>query len=118
MTEVPPHSNLVRPYVRTNGRTRASIDLALEALVQTSERGRVLDDVPAGEQRRICGICLETRSVAEVAAHLQLPVGVARVLIGDVADLGLVVVHGRSLTVRDRPSIEFMERVLSGLRRI
>ena len=110
-------SGLVRPYFRTGGRTKPTYDLAVEALVSTSERGRVLDRVTVPEHRSICGLCLDTRSVAEVAAYLRLPLGVVRVLIGDVAGLGLVLVHTAS-AVGDRPSIEFMERVLSGLRRI
>jgi hypothetical protein len=113
-----PSSGLVRPYFRTGGRTRPSRDLAVEALVSTSERGRVLDRVRVPEHRSICGLCLDTRSVAEIAAHLRLPLGVVRVLIGDVAGLGLVLVHSADSAVGDRPGIEFMERVLSGLRRI
>jgi len=111
-------SGLVRPYFRTGGRTKPTYDLAIEALVSTSERGRVLDRVKVPEHRSICGLCLDTRSVAEVAAYLRLPLGVVRVLIGDVAGLGLVLVHTATVAVGDRPSIEFMERVLSGLRRI
>lgn len=111
-------SGLVRPYFRTRGRTRPSYDLPIEALVSTSERGRILDRVKVPEHRSICGLCLDTRSVAEVAAYLRMPLGVARVLIGDVVDLGLVLVHSTTSVVGDRPSIEFMERVLSGLRRI
>lgn len=111
-------SGLVRPYFRTKGRTKPSYDLALEALVSTSERGRRLESVRVPEHRSICGLCLDTRSVAEVAALLRLPLGVVRVLVGDVAGLGLVLVHTASASVGDRPSIEFMERVLSGLRRI
>jgi hypothetical protein len=113
-----PGSSLVRPYFRTRGRTRPTQDLALEALVSTSEHGRLLDRVRVPEHRSICDLCVDTRSVAEVAALLRLPLGVVRVLIGDVAGLGLVLVHSGSSTVGDRPSIEFMERVLSGLRRI
>ncbi|HKS45155.1 MAG TPA: DUF742 domain-containing protein [Amycolatopsis sp.] len=111
-------SGLVRPYFRTGGRTRPSQDLAVEALVSTSERGRALGRVRVPEHRSICSLCLDTRSVAEVAAYLRLPLGVVRVLIGDVASLGLVLVHSATSVVGDRPSIEFMERVLSGLRRI
>lgn len=111
-------SGLVRPYFRTKGRTRPTYDLAIEALISTSERGRVLDRVPVPEHRSICDLCLDTRSVAEVAAYLRLPLGVVRVLIGDVAGMGLVLVHSATSAVGDRPSIEFMERVLSGLRRI
>ncbi|MFE0023016.1 DUF742 domain-containing protein [Amycolatopsis sp. NPDC059021] len=111
-------SGLVRPYFRTRGRTRPTYDLAIEALVSTSEHGRLLDRVRVPEHRSICDLCLDTRSVAEVAALLRLPLGVVRVLIGDVAGLGLVLVHTSGAAVGDRPSIEFMERVLSGLRRI
>lgn len=114
----PHRSSLVRPYVRTNGRTRPSMDLALEALLQTTELGRVLHDVPPGERRAICGVCLDTKSVAEVSALLQLPIGVTRVLVGDMAEDGLIIVHGGVFPRRDRPSIEFMERVLSGLRSV
>ncbi|WP_328448240.1 MULTISPECIES: DUF742 domain-containing protein [unclassified Amycolatopsis] len=111
-------SGLVRPYFRTRGRTKATLDLAIETLISTSEQGRLLDRVRVPEHRSICDLCFDTRSVAEVAALLRLPLGVVRVLIGDVAGLGLVLVHSSSQTVGDRPSIEFMERVLSGLRRI
>jgi uncharacterized protein DUF742 len=110
-------SGLVRPYFRTGGRTRPSQELAIEALVSTSERGRALGRVRVPEHRSICSLCLDTRSVAEVAAYLRLPLGVVRVLIGDVAGLGLVLVHSANV-VGDRPNIDFMERVLSGLRRI
>lgn len=110
--------SLVRPYTRTGGRTRSDYDLAIEALVSTSERGKAPDAAVLPEHRSICGLCLDTRSVAEVAAHLRLPLGVARVLIGDMAGMGLVLIHQSGMVVGDRPSIEFMERVLSGLRRL
>ncbi len=110
--------SLVRPYTKTGGRTRSDYDLAIEALVSTSERGKAPDAAVRPEHRSICGLCLDTRSVAEVAAHLRLPLGVARVLIGDMAGMGLVLIHQSGMVVGDRPSIEFMERVLSGLRRL
>ena len=110
--------SLVRPYTRTGGRTRPDYDLAIEALVSTSDRGRLPEAAVLPEHRSICGLCLDTRSVAEVAAHLRLPLGVARVLIGDMAGMGLVLIHQSGMVVGDRPSIEFMERVLSGLRRL
>ncbi|GAA1343655.1 DUF742 domain-containing protein [Saccharothrix algeriensis] len=110
--------SLVRPYTRTGGRTRPDYDLAIEALVSTSERGQERDAAVLPEHRSICGLCTDTRSVAEVAALLRLPLGVVRVLIGDMASMGLVLIHQGGLVVGDRPSIEFLERVLSGLRRL
>ena len=114
----PETGSMVRPYTKTGGRTRSDYDLAIEALVSTSERGRFPEAAVLPEHRSICGLCLETRSVAEVAAHMRLPLGVVRVLIGDMAGMGLVLIHQSGMVVGDRPSIEFMERVLSGLRRL
>ncbi|OXM65092.1 DUF742 domain-containing protein [Amycolatopsis vastitatis] len=106
----------VRPYTRTGGRTRSDHNLALEALVSTSDDGRRYRGVRSVEHRRICDLCLDTRSVAEIAAHLQLPLGVVKVLVGDMADIGLVLIHQTELVLGDRSSREFMERVLAGLR--
>ncbi|MGW3963117.1 DUF742 domain-containing protein [Amycolatopsis sp. NPDC005003] len=106
----------VRPYARTGGRTRSDHNLALEALVSTSDDGRRYRGVRSVEHRRICDLCLDTRSVAEIAAHLRLPLGVVKVLVGDMADIGLVLIHQTELILGDRSSREFMERVLAGLR--
>lgn len=110
--------SLVRPYTRTGGRTRTDYDLAIEALISTSDRGWELEEALLPEHRTICELCMDTRSVAEVAANLRLPLGVVRVLIGDMAGLGLVVIHSSGMVVGDRPSMDFLERVLSGLRRL
>jgi hypothetical protein len=110
--------SLVRPYTRTGGRTRPDYDLAIEALVSTSDRGWEMEDALLPEHRSICDLCVDTRSVAEVAAHLRLPLGVVRVLIGDMAGMGLVIIHSSGMVVGDRPSMDFLERVLSGLRRL
>ncbi|MEA5359005.1 DUF742 domain-containing protein [Amycolatopsis sp., V23-08] len=106
----------VRPYTRTGGRTRSDHNLALEALVSTSDDGRRYRGVRSVEHRRICDLCLDTRSIAEIAAHLRLPLGVVKVLVGDMADIGLVLVHHTELILGDRSSRDFMERVLAGLR--
>jgi hypothetical protein len=106
----------VRPYTRTGGRTRSDHNLALEALVSTSDDGRRYRGVRSVEHRRICDLCLDTRSVAEIAAHLRLPLGVVKVLVGDMADIGLVLIHQTELILGDRSSRDFMERVLAGLR--
>ncbi len=109
--------SLVRPYARTKGRTRTDYDLAIETLVSTSDRGSHASPATP-EHRSICGLCTEARSVAEIAAHLRLPLGVVRVLVGDMAGLGLLLIHESGMVVGDRPSMEFLERVLSGLRKL
>ncbi|MGW4483257.1 DUF742 domain-containing protein [Amycolatopsis sp. NPDC004368] len=113
-----PAKSRVRPYARTRGRTRSDHNLALEALVSTSDDGRRYRGVRSIEHRRICDLCLDTRSVAEIAAHLHLPLGVVKILVGDMSDLGLVRIHQTDLVLGDRSSRDFMERVLQGLRNL
>lgn len=88
--------------------------LAIEALVLTSEQGQLAAESLPAEQRAICGLCLESRAVAEVAARLGLPLDVARELVVELATDGLVVVH--DTPGLDGPPVDLMERVLAGLR--
>ncbi|GLZ45681.1 hypothetical protein Acsp06_18660 [Actinomycetospora sp. NBRC 106375] len=109
---------IVRPYAWTGGRTRPVYDLAIETLVSVGTAGRDPSRIPQYEHRAVAELCREPRSVAEVAALLTLPLGVARVLIGDMASQGTVVVHQTASTSGDVPDMALMERVLSGLRRL
>jgi hypothetical protein len=109
---------IVRPYAWTGGRTRPVYDLAVETLVSVGTAGRDPSGLPRYEHRAVAELCREPRSVAEVAALLTLPLGVARVLIGDMASQGTVVVHQTASTSGDVPDRALMERVLSGLRRL
>jgi hypothetical protein len=111
-------ASAVRPYTWTRGRTKSGFDLAIETLVSTSRRGREQLGMLQVEHRSVAELCGETRSVAEVAALLSLPLGVARVLLGDMAGLGLVTVHQTASSAGNAPDLALMERVLSGLRRL
>lgn len=108
----------VRPYAWTRGRTKSGFDLAIETLVSTSQRGRDQMGLLQVEHRAVAELCEAPRSVAEVAALLSLPLGVARVLLGDMAGLGVVTVHQTASSAGNAPDLALMERVLSGLRRL
>ena len=114
----PPESSFVRPYAWTRGRTRPAYDLAVETLLSTTPRGRDPELVTQYEHRMIADLCGAPKSVAEVAALLSLPLGVARVLLGDMAAHGSIVVHETASSTGDGPDMALMERVLSGLRRL
>lgn len=109
---------VVRPYTWTRGRTRPVQDLAVETLVFTSDEGRDLTGICSAEHAAIAELCAEVRSVAEVAALLGLPLGVARVLLADMIDTGLLNVHRNTLGLDTGPDISLMERVLAGLYRL
>ena len=108
----------VRPYAWTRGRTKSGLDLAIEALVSTSQRARDQMGLLQMEHRAVAELCEQTRSVAEVAALLSIPLGVARVLLGDMVGLNLVTVHQTASSAGNAPDLALMERVLSGLRRL
>ena len=118
-----PHSQpgrLLRPYALTRGRARPShgSDLEIEALVSTSVLGETVQ-MPAPEPHSIAALCREPLSVAEIAAHMKLPIGVVRVLVADMAHQGLVMIHRPAMSqVGGRPDIPLLERVLDGLRRV
>jgi len=79
----PEQGPLVRPYAVTGGRTRPDYELAIEALVSTTRLGDRSAESTAPERQQICDLCRRARSVAEIAAYLRMPLGVARVLVGD-----------------------------------
>jgi hypothetical protein len=109
---------LVRPYYMTGGRTRPAHDeLELETLVSTTALGATSPKVGGVERRAIVSLCRDLLSIAEVSARLDLPLGVARVLIGDMAEEGFVILH-RPTTVGDRPDLALLQRVLYGLHQL
>ncbi len=108
-----PEASAVRPYTVTGGRTRPSSTAALpyEALVEAT--GPV-EACRLPEARRILAATdREYLSIAELSAHLRLPIGVVRVLVGDLLDAGLVRVHA-SDDDRDQ-TLRVLERVLDGI---
>jgi Protein of unknown function (DUF742) len=120
--QAPPASSdhpLVRPYTMTGGRTRPRYQLAMEALVSASvPPHEVQGRLP--EHQRICHLCQEIKSVAEISALLTIPLGVARILVADMAEAGLVAIHqpGGDENADGQPDVTLLERVLSGLRKL
>lgn len=109
---------LLRPYALTRGRARPAegSDIEIEALVSTTVIGETMH-LPAPEPHTIALLCRDPLSVAEIAAHMKLPLGVVRVLVADMADHGMVDVHRPSQS-SGGPDITLLERVLDGLRRV
>jgi hypothetical protein len=112
-------SGLVRPYAMTGGRTRPRYQLAIEALVSTTaDPERLRGQLP--EHQRICLLCREIKSIAEISALLTIPLGVVRILVADLAEAGLVQIHqpGGDESSGGQPAVTLLERVLSGLRKL
>ncbi|MGQ5576861.1 DUF742 domain-containing protein [Streptomyces sp. ECR3.8] len=111
---------LVRPYAVTGGRTTpgpSGVRFDLIALVTLDPAAPAGDDPALGpEHRALVDLCRpETQSVAELAAGADLPVGVVRVLLGDLLERGRVTVS-RPVPPAQLPDERVLREVIAGLR--
>ncbi|OLT13299.1 hypothetical protein BJF78_22455 [Pseudonocardia sp. CNS-139] len=111
------NGRVVPVYVVTGGRTRASgSDLPLESLVTVTDRAAWAGDLQE-EYRVIIRMAVRAVSLVEIGAALRVPVGVARVLVGDLAAAGYLTVHAPEPTTADgHPTPAVLARLLDGLR--
>jgi hypothetical protein len=104
----------VRPYALTGGRTRSNGDpIPIEALVGAVSRPATL----SAEKSRILDMArAQYLSIAELSAHLHLPVGVVRVLVGDLIEEGHARLHGAAASkFNPATSLGVLESVLDGI---
>ncbi|MEV5883539.1 DUF742 domain-containing protein [Streptomyces sp. NPDC052020] len=111
---------VVRPYAMTRGRTTSAAQHRLDLIavvVAEPEAGDPEADVTlAPEHVDIVELCRDApQSVAELAAELDLPVGVVRVLIGDLVDAEFVRVS-RPVPPAELPDESVLRDVINGLR--
>lgn len=100
----------------TQGRTKSAGEtFALEAQVQALHPEQELDDRAVPETRRIVTLAQRPTSLAELAARLVLPIGVVRVLVGDLTSAGVVSVS-RPPPVEIAIDVSLLERLLDGIR--
>ncbi|MET8826863.1 DUF742 domain-containing protein [Streptomyces sp. NPDC004610] len=112
---------LVRPYAMTGGRTQsgpAGVHFDLITLVTLDPGAPDPDDDPelGPEHRVLIELCREeTQSLAELAAGADVPVGVVRVLLGDLLERGHVTVT-RPVPPAQLPDERILHEVIAGLR--
>ncbi|MFI5803858.1 DUF742 domain-containing protein [Streptomyces sp. NPDC051561] len=111
---------VVRPYAMTRGRTssatRHRLDLIAVVIPQPEADEPDRDQTLAPEHVEIVELCHESpQSIAELAATLDLPVGVVRVLVGDLVEDQLVHVT-RPVEPAELPDESLLREVIDGLR--
>ncbi|GHJ39744.1 DUF742 domain-containing protein [Streptomyces sp. TS71-3] len=111
---------LVRLYAMTSGRARPTSEVfdlaAVVQTVQTEEAGEEAAKPPSPEHAAITALCRAApRSVADIAADCDLPVGVLRVLLGDLLDTGHIRVV-RPVAPAQLPDAGILKEVIDGLR--
>jgi peroxiredoxin Q/BCP len=109
------------PHVRdehTDARQQSGADVPLDAPVEALNTTAKPPRWPRNDVRgQILTSCVNSASVAEIAADLSLPLGATRFLVGDLVTQGYVRVRatpGDAMTIDERR--ELIERTLAGLR--
>ena len=104
---------VVHPYAVTKGRTESAtafglIDVVMATGGRPSEQFR-----PGPEHRRILGVCRRPVPVVDLTSEIDLPLGVVRVLLGDLAEEGMLrIVSAQRQPVSDH---RLLKMVLDGL---
>ena len=108
---------VVRPYALTGGLTRPS-GQRFDLLDMVGVVRRAVQDMPqlAPEQAEVLQRCQIPAPLVDLAADLDLPVGVVRILVSDLRERGLVTIH------RAQPAgvgdLKILQEVVNGLQRI
>jgi Protein of unknown function (DUF742) len=109
---------VVRPYAMTGGRTQPRgerLDLISVVVAIGQQTPETFWLGP--EHHQILDLCRRPKPVADVASELDLPLGVVRVLIGDLHGYGLIKVF-RSGSHRHVTDMNVLRTVLDGLQRL
>jgi hypothetical protein len=107
---------VVRPYAMTGGRARpvtGGLELLTFVVALYAPVAELIYLLP--EHRTILQITRTALSIAEIAAKLDLPVGVVRVLVGDLLQANLVSTFDSGTTVHP-PDESSLQAVIEGLR--
>jgi Protein of unknown function (DUF742) len=107
----------VRSYVLTAGRAHPSRNtLRPETLLLAADPPRLPPSADRRE-RELVRMCRGTLALAEVAAHLRLPVSLVTVLVSDLVDAGHLIVRSNHQP-HLLPGRDILEKVLDGLRNL
>jgi hypothetical protein len=110
---------LVRPFTLTGGRTRPSrADFTLITTVTAVDPPPPTAARPQPEQLRILRRCDRPLAVAELAAHLDLPVSVIVIMLCDLLEAGLITVHPPHPVSPRTPDLDLLQKVRDGLGRL
>ncbi|MGV9250115.1 DUF742 domain-containing protein [Streptomyces sp. NPDC003697] len=107
---------LVRPYTVSDGRTRATSHFTLVTVVRAT--GAQTEGTFGLEHAQVLALCENPVSVAEVAARMQVPAAVVKVLLSDLAEGGAVVAGHAPPPSADhyaRPDRDLLEAVRDAL---
>lgn len=104
----------VRPYAIAGGRTTTNhTQLDLSTQILATGMGFDRDEFEP-EHEDVVSLCLRPLAIAEIAAHMKIPLFVAKVLVGDLIDRG-VLEAGLRILDNPPPDLRLMEQILDRL---
>lgn len=104
--------DVVRGFMLTRGRTRASVpELSIETVVSVTTSGRSCAPTLQVDDRRIIAVLSGPLSVAEISAHLSIPLRAAIVLVSEMVADGTLQA-GQSI---DDADTDLLEKIRSAL---
>jgi hypothetical protein len=109
---------VVRPYALIGGRTKPTGESLDVIAMIIAVRGKSYD--PSGlepEHLAVLRLSALPISVADLAADLDLPLGVVQILLGDLRERSLITVHHPIPPAR-LPDPRILKEVVDGLRRL
>jgi hypothetical protein len=109
-------SRRIRPYALTGGRTKTRHHLLVETLISVTQYDSSLSDSLMPESKSLYEHARTRASIAELSVALDLPLGVVRVLVSDLAAQGAVFIHPTAYAYQNDPNV--LERILDGLKRL
>jgi hypothetical protein len=107
---------VVRPYALTQGRTRhagESFDL-VATVIATRAAATDLGSL-APEHISVLRLARAPTTVADIASDVDLPLGVVRIILADLRELGLVAIR-TPVVMAERIDKHTLREVLNGLR--
>ncbi|MET7770937.1 DUF742 domain-containing protein [Nocardia sp. NPDC005366] len=108
----------IRPYSVVGGRSgERRFELDMITIVATTRTDRGLGRMQP-EHNTILRLCSPAMSVAEVAAHLRLPLTVTKILIGDLIHDGYLSYRKPAQEKDSSQDTQLLRAVLDGIRRI
>jgi hypothetical protein len=108
---------VVRPYALTQGRTRHSGEPFDLVATVTATRARVTD--PGGlapEHFSVLQLAQVPTTVVDIASDVDLPLGVVRILLADLREVGLVTIQAPVSMKARQVDKSTLREVLHGLR--
>jgi hypothetical protein len=106
---------VVRPYALTKGRTSPAGGLSFDLIDVVTVTGERPPEHfrPGPEHRRILNLCRRPIPIVDLTSEIDLPIGVVRVLLGDLVSEGLIRIH----SANEQPAAgqRLLRMVLDGL---